>query len=74
MISVMPITSKELGKLIQDLRKKQGYTQATFAQKLGVSESTVAGYEVGKNNFTVATLKTIAKALNAELEINIKTQ
>jgi HTH-type transcriptional regulator/antitoxin HipB len=71
MINQMPQTQEEIGRLIQELRKQKGLTQATFAEKLGVSESTVASYEVGRNNFTVKTLKRISEALGGELKIDI---
>lgn len=61
----------ELGRHIQQLRKGKGYTQATFAQKLGIAESTVAAYEAGRNNFTINTLKRIATGLGGELKIEI---
>lgn len=64
-------TPLEIGRYIQKLRKQKGYTQATFAEKLGVAESTVASYEAGRNNFTIGTLEKIAKALDGELRVEI---
>ena len=36
------------GTRLKELRKKNGYTQVTLAEKLSVSKGTVAMWEVGK--------------------------
>ena len=35
------------GTRLKELRKKNGYTQVTLAEKLGVSKGTIAMWEVG---------------------------
>ncbi|MBQ7059712.1 MAG: helix-turn-helix transcriptional regulator [Firmicutes bacterium] len=39
----------KIGKFLQDLRKKNGYTQEQLAEKVGVSRRTVSRWETGSN-------------------------
>jgi DNA-binding XRE family transcriptional regulator len=53
-----------LGRQISELRSQQGYTQASFASKVGLSPNTMNLIEVGRSATTVLTLRRIAAALN----------
>ncbi|KIL42907.1 helix-turn-helix domain-containing protein [Jeotgalibacillus campisalis] len=55
------------GKKIKDLRKNKRMTQKAMAQKLGLSESSVRMWELGKNKPSPETIQEISKVLNAEL-------
>ena len=44
------------GTRLKELRKKNGYTQVTLAEKLGVSKGTIAMWEVGKRKPDFETL------------------
>ena len=44
------------GERLKELRKKNGYTQVTLAEKLGVSKGTIAMWEVGKRKPDFETL------------------
>ncbi|MBR2834237.1 MAG: helix-turn-helix transcriptional regulator [Coriobacteriales bacterium] len=50
---------EQLGSFIQEARKSQGMRQEEFAQKLGVSHTTLSNLEQGKNTST----KTLELAL-----------
>jgi len=62
-------TAKKIGQIavaIQIQRKAMGYTQKSFAKKLGVSQTMVSRWETGDENFTIATLTKISSALGME--------
>lgn len=58
-----------IGETIKKLRKKQGLTQKGLAIKLGTTQSVIARMENGKQNFTLATLLSIAHFLGKKLSI-----
>lgn len=58
---------KQIGKNIQKARIKQGYTQETFSELMGVSWSYVAKIESGILNLSVGKIFEIAKFLNVDI-------
>ncbi|GAB4035043.1 helix-turn-helix domain-containing protein [Spirosoma gilvum] len=62
----------KVGKHIREARKANGLTQKELAEKLGVGEPAVNGYEGGKQNLTIETLQRIADALGVEVSTFIK--
>ncbi len=58
---------KQIGKNIQKNRIKQGYTQETFSELMGVSWSYVAKIESGILNLSVGKIFEIAKFLNVDI-------
>lgn len=64
----------ELVKMIIEKRIKQGLTQAELAKKIGTKQSAISRLESGDYNPTVDFLKSIAKALDAELRISFLSQ
>lgn len=50
-------------------RKRKKMSQAQLAKKIGTTQSNLARMESGNQNFTMATLQKIAKALDCELKI-----
>lgn len=40
---------EKIGKFIQECRKEQGFTQATLAEKLGITDRAVSKWETGKS-------------------------
>lgn len=65
-----------MGKRIAALRKEQGLTQVQLAEAIGVSQQTLAHYEVGRLRMANSTLRQLAKTLDANIEefINEQTQ
>lgn len=51
------------GKNLQEIRRKQNFTQEELAYNSGISLSQIARIETGKINPTVCTLLVIAKTL-----------
>ena len=49
---------------LERLRKERGLTQVQLANRLGITQGTLALYETGKLNPKIETVKKIAKALN----------
>ncbi len=58
------IKHDEIGKRLQEVRKKNGYNQTELAEMLGKSLRTIQKYESGEIEISVAMLKEIAKKLN----------
>jgi transcriptional regulator with XRE-family HTH domain len=56
--------NQALGRAIQALRKKQGYTQESFAMKADLDRSYYGAIERGEFNVTVDTIMTIAAGLD----------
>lgn len=56
-----------LGDRIRKLRKKHGWTQVEFAERVGIDRSFLADVERGKRNVSVLNLELIAKGLKVSL-------
>jgi UDP-N-acetylglucosamine 1-carboxyvinyltransferase len=63
----MPTTNEKIGQLIYQIRQERGFTQASFAQKLGTSQSAVNRMEHGKQNLSLETLGRISDVLNKQI-------
>lgn len=63
----MPVNQNTVAKYIVELRKKQGWTQATLAQKLGTSQSAVTRMEAGQQNFSLDMLNRLASVFNQDI-------
>ena len=55
---------KELGNRIQELRKIKGYSQETFAERIGIATNNLSNIETGKGFMTASTLEKILETLN----------
>lgn len=58
----------EIGSQIRTARKAKGWTQTDLAKKIGVSFTTVASWEQGKNKPRLPALVMLAQALDAKFE------
>jgi transcriptional regulator with XRE-family HTH domain len=56
-----------LGDRIRKLRKKHGWTQVEFAERVGIDRSFLADVERGKRNVSVLNLELISKGLKVSL-------
>lgn len=62
-----------IGEQIKYWRKQRKMSQEELAQKIGVSgKQAIYSYERGVRTPTIETLRSIAEALDCELEINFK--
>lgn len=61
---------KRIGLKIKLLRKEQGFTQKGLANKLKISQQIISRIESGRQNISLLTLKEIASALQAKVEVN----
>ncbi len=59
---------QNLGQRIAQLRKAQGLTQTQLGETLGISQQTLAHYEVGRLRVAVIMLPALAKALAVSVE------
>ncbi len=59
---------KELGLKIKRMRTELGLTQEELAEKIDISQRTLAGIEIGENFLTAETLDKIIKALKTTPE------
>lgn len=63
-----------MGKRIASARKALGMTQVKLAEQLGISQQTLAHYEVGRLRISVNTLDELAKALDVSIESLVHEQ
>lgn len=57
---------KNFGANIKYYRELKGYTQASFAEKIGLAENTISYIERGKNSISFSRIPSIARALEVE--------
>jgi transcriptional regulator with XRE-family HTH domain len=60
-------TDVSLGETIRTLRQKRRMQQKDLAKRLGVPQSSVAGWEAGDNNPRADRLRPLAKALGVNV-------
>jgi len=60
-----------IGSQIRALRVSKGWSLAELARRVGTSTPTLHRYESGWDRFEVATLRRLARALGASLEIRL---
>jgi len=56
---------------IRSLRKERGWTLSELAERVGTSAATMHRYESGWDRFEIPTLRRIAAALGARLEVRL---
>ena len=57
-----------LGQRIAQTRKVQGLTQTQVAEQLGISQQTLAHYEVGRLRIAISTLVPLAEILHSSVD------
>lgn len=58
--------SIEFGKFIREGREKKGIDQATMAEKVGLTQSSLSYIELGRRNTSLTTSLKICEALNLD--------
>ena len=71
MRSSTEVSNAPLGPAIRRLRKAKGMSLKQLADKIGTSESAIHRYESGWDRFEIRTLRRLAEALDATLEIRL---
>ncbi len=59
--------AESIGRRIQEAREEAGLSQEELASKIGITQSALSNYELGKRRLHVANLQKIAAALNRSL-------
>jgi transcriptional regulator with XRE-family HTH domain len=65
-------TARLVGQAIRDARHQANLTQAQLAQRLQTTSPYVTNVEADRSNLTVGQLASIADALDAVLEVNLR--
>jgi transcriptional regulator with XRE-family HTH domain len=65
-------TARLVGQAIRDARHQANLTQAQLAQRLQTTSPYVTTVEADRSNLTVGQLASIADALDAVLEVNLR--
>jgi transcriptional regulator with XRE-family HTH domain len=65
-------TAKQIGHAIRQSRHEAGLTQAELARRLDTTAPYITNVEAGRANMTVGQLASIAAALDAIIEINLR--
>lgn len=63
---------KQIGKNIQNARKKKGYTQETFSELMNVSWSYVAKIEAGILNLSIGKITEFSNYLDVDINELLK--
>ena len=63
---------KQIGKNIQNARKKKGYTQETFSELMNVSWSYVAKIEAGILNLSIGNITEFSNYLDVDINELLK--
>ncbi len=67
------MSTKEIGTIIKNRRKRLGVNQQTLADLAGVGLNTLVAIERGDGNPQLNTLLTILDTLGLQIDINLKT-
>lgn len=67
MVSLDPEMRRDLGRLVRELRDREGLTLRALSLKVGVSQSALSQIESGKSEPALGTLWKLGGALNASL-------
>lgn len=62
----------EISRQLIALRLKRGMTQKDVAQQAGTTQSVIARIENGEQNISMKTLTNLAKALKADIKIELQ--
>lgn len=65
-------TARQVGQAIRDARHQAHLTQAQLAQRLDTTTPYITNVEAGRTNLTVGQLASIADAMDAVLEVNLR--
>ena len=60
--------SDDFGKLLRQLRKSRGWTQAQLAQNAGIERAMVGNYELGVHYPPIPTLVKLARTLDVSVD------
>ncbi len=61
-----------VGELIRETRKKRNLTQEELGQLIGVQKAQISKIESNTNNFSIATILKIFKAMNVDVKLKIE--
>jgi len=65
---VAPVDEKTIGSRLRELRERRGLTQVELAEKLGLDQTLISGYERGTVRMHGALIAGFAKALRASAD------
>jgi UDP-N-acetylglucosamine 1-carboxyvinyltransferase len=65
-------TAKQIGQTIREARHEAGLTQAELARRLDTTAPYITNVEAGRANMTIGQLASIAAALDATIELNLR--
>jgi len=57
----------EIGKKLQYIRKRRGFTQKELGEKIGLTREAIASYEAGRSNLMITTLLDMAAVLRVSV-------
>ncbi|MEU5407804.1 helix-turn-helix domain-containing protein [Nocardia asteroides] len=62
----------ELGRTIRKIREDRGWSQSTLADAAGMTQSAVARFEAGGTVPSLPVLERLARALDADLVVQVR--
>jgi len=67
-------TQKQLGTIIQRVRKRRGWTQTQLAEQAGLRQATISIIERGKKPAKLDSILSVLAALDLEIRIGTRTK
>ncbi len=67
-------TQKQLGTIIQRVRKRRGWTQTQLAEQAGLRQATISIIERGKKPAKLDSILSVLAALDLEIRICTRTK
>ena len=62
------INLSDVGNIIYNIRKRNNLSQKSFAESIGINQSTLWAYEKGKTLITLSSLISLAKVYNVTID------
>lgn len=64
----MTTTLAHLGDRLRSLRQERGWTQADLAQRVGIGQQVLSGYETGRRTPSLETTLALARTLDVSVD------
>lgn len=65
---------KAFGKRLADLRKERGLTQAELGEQIGVNQTAIGSYEIGRRRIPLSQVAPLAKSLGVSVAELVELQ
>ena len=71
---IRSVTGSKSAEVLRDARRRAGLTQASLAERAGVTQSVISAYESGHRQPALSTLAALIDATGFELDLQVRRQ